>query len=100
MKIREVSAHIATLGMWLERSKLEIVRGPAAGQVLYGRELVGGIDLHLVDAASGVDRVVVRVPRRTQDGWRIGSRKLHDTREGAEAEVQREMVKNGVFCIL
>jgi hypothetical protein len=34
-------------------------------------------------------------PRRTQDGWRIGSRKLHDTREGAEAEVQREMVKNG-----
>ena len=62
-----VSAHIATLGMWLERSKLEIVRGPAAGQVLYGRELVGGIDLHLVDAASGVDRVVVRVPRRTQD---------------------------------
>jgi hypothetical protein len=34
-------------------------------------------------------------PRKTQDGWRLGSRKLHDTREGAEAEVQREMVKNG-----
>ena len=34
-------------------------------------------------------------PRKTQDGWRLGSRWLHDTREGAEAEVQREMVKNG-----
>ncbi|MBW8307761.1 MAG: hypothetical protein K0M46_13285 [Thiobacillus sp.] len=34
-------------------------------------------------------------PRKTQDGWRLGSRRLHDTREGAEAEVQREMVKNG-----
>ena len=34
-------------------------------------------------------------PRKNQDGWRLGSRKLHDTREGAEAEVQREMVKNG-----
>ncbi len=34
-------------------------------------------------------------PRRTHDGWRIGSRKLHATREGAEAEVQREMAKNG-----
>jgi hypothetical protein len=34
-------------------------------------------------------------PRKTQDGWRLGSRKLHDTREGAEAELQREMVKNG-----
>lgn len=62
-----VSARIATQGMWLEPSDLPIVRGPAAGQVLYGRELVGGIDLHLVDAASGVDRVVARVPRWTQD---------------------------------
>ncbi|MDO9220410.1 MAG: hypothetical protein Q7T90_05225 [Thiobacillus sp.] len=34
-------------------------------------------------------------PRKTQDGWRLGSRRLHDTHEGAEAEVQREMVKNG-----
>ena len=34
-------------------------------------------------------------PRKNQDGWRLGSRKLHDTREGAEAELQREMVKNG-----
>ncbi len=24
-------------------------------------------------------------PRKTQDGWRLGSRRLHDTREGAEA---------------
>jgi hypothetical protein len=34
-------------------------------------------------------------PRKTQDGWRLGSRRLHDTRESAEAELQREMVKNG-----
>jgi len=34
-------------------------------------------------------------PRKNQDGWRLGSRKLYDTREGAEAELQREMVKNG-----
>ncbi|MHB1174041.1 MAG: hypothetical protein ACYCZJ_02810 [Sulfuriferula sp.] len=34
-------------------------------------------------------------PRKNQDGWRLGSKKLHDTREDAEAEVQREMVKNG-----
>ena len=34
-------------------------------------------------------------PRKTQDGWRLGSRTLHDTREGAEAELQRAMVKNG-----
>ena len=34
-------------------------------------------------------------PRKTQDGWRLGSRQLHDTRESAEAELQREMVKNG-----
>ncbi|MEQ1591694.1 MAG: hypothetical protein ABL892_04825 [Thiobacillaceae bacterium] len=33
-------------------------------------------------------------PRKTHDGWRIGSKRLHDTRESAEAEVQREMVKN------
>ncbi|MBT9540479.1 hypothetical protein [Thiobacillus sp.] len=34
-------------------------------------------------------------PRKTQDGWRLGSKRLHATREGAEAEVQREMEKNG-----
>jgi hypothetical protein len=34
-------------------------------------------------------------PRKTQVGWRLGSKRLHDTREGAEAELQREMVKNG-----
>ena len=34
-------------------------------------------------------------PRKTQDGWRLGSRRLHDTRESAEAELQRAMAKNG-----
>lgn len=34
-------------------------------------------------------------PRKNQDGWRLGSKKLYDTREGAEAELQRAMVKNG-----
>ena len=34
-------------------------------------------------------------PRKTHDGWRLGSRRLHATREDAEAEVQREMTKNG-----
>jgi hypothetical protein len=34
-------------------------------------------------------------PRKTHDGWRLGSRRLHDTHAAAEAEVQREMVKNG-----
>jgi hypothetical protein len=34
-------------------------------------------------------------PRKTQEGWRLGSRRMHATREGAEAEVQREMEKNG-----
>lgn len=34
-------------------------------------------------------------PRKNQDGWRLGSRRLHDTREGAEAELQRAMAKNG-----
>lgn len=34
-------------------------------------------------------------PRKTQDGWRLSSRRLHDTRAGAEAELQREMTKNG-----
>ena len=34
-------------------------------------------------------------PRKNQDGWRLGSKKLYDTRAGAEAELQRQMVKNG-----
>ncbi len=34
-------------------------------------------------------------PRKNQDGWRLGSKKLYDTREGAEAELQRLMDKNG-----
>jgi hypothetical protein len=34
-------------------------------------------------------------PRKNQDGWRLGSKKLYDTRAGAEAELQRVMVKNG-----
>ena len=34
-------------------------------------------------------------PRKNQDGWRLGSKTLYDTREGAEAELQRMMVKNG-----
>jgi len=34
-------------------------------------------------------------PRKNQDGWRLGSKKLYDTRESAEAELQRVMVKNG-----
>jgi hypothetical protein len=34
-------------------------------------------------------------PRKNQDSWRIGSKKLYDTREEAEAELQRLMAKNG-----
>ncbi len=34
-------------------------------------------------------------PRKNQDGWRLGSKTLYDTRAGAEAELQRLMVKNG-----
>lgn len=34
-------------------------------------------------------------PRKNQDSWRLGSKKLYDTREGAEAELQRQMLKNG-----
>jgi hypothetical protein len=34
-------------------------------------------------------------PRKNQDGWRLGSKTLYDTRQGAEAELQRAMVKNG-----
>ena len=41
------------------------------------------------------DGVKNQFPRKTQEGWRLGSRQLHDTREGAEAELHREMDKNG-----
>jgi hypothetical protein len=34
-------------------------------------------------------------PRKNQDGWRLGSKKLYDTRGDAEAELQRLMIKNG-----
>ncbi|MBA4382471.1 MAG: hypothetical protein C0406_07895 [Sideroxydans sp.] len=34
-------------------------------------------------------------PRKNQDGWRLGSKKLYDSRDDAEAELQRVMVKNG-----
>lgn len=34
-------------------------------------------------------------PRKNQDGWRLGSKTLYDTRESAEAELQRMMDKNG-----
>ena len=34
-------------------------------------------------------------PRKNQDVWRLGSKRLYDTREGAEAELQRVMIKNG-----
>lgn len=34
-------------------------------------------------------------PRKNQDSWRLGSKKLYDTREEAEAELQRLMLKNG-----
>jgi hypothetical protein len=41
------------------------------------------------------DGVSNQSPRKTHEGWRLGSKRLHDTRESAEAELQREMVKNG-----
>jgi hypothetical protein len=34
-------------------------------------------------------------PRKNQDNWRVGSKILYDTREAAEAELQRLMAKNG-----
>ena len=34
-------------------------------------------------------------PRKNQDSWRLGSKKLYDSREEAEAELQRLMLKNG-----
>lgn len=34
-------------------------------------------------------------PRKNQDSWRLGSKVLYDTREAAELELQRMMLKNG-----
>ena len=34
-------------------------------------------------------------PRKNQECWRLGSKKLYDTREAAEAELQSLMAKNG-----
>jgi hypothetical protein len=34
-------------------------------------------------------------PRKNQNDWRLGSKKLYDTRASAEAELQRVMLKNG-----
>jgi hypothetical protein len=34
-------------------------------------------------------------PRKNQNSWRLGSKILYDTREAAEAELQRVMAKNG-----
>ena len=34
-------------------------------------------------------------PRKNQGSWRLGSKKLYDTRESAETELQRVMIKNG-----
>lgn len=34
-------------------------------------------------------------PRKNQDSWRLGSKKLYDTHEAAESELQRAMIKNG-----
>ncbi len=34
-------------------------------------------------------------PRKNQNNWRLGSKILYDSREAAEAELQRVMAKNG-----
>ena len=34
-------------------------------------------------------------PRNNQNSWRLGSKKLYDTRDEAEAELQKAMLKNG-----
>lgn len=34
-------------------------------------------------------------PRKNQDNWRLGNKMLYNTREAAEAELQRQMGKNG-----
>jgi hypothetical protein len=61
-----ITARIKTGNMWF-RSTARVVRGPVAGEVLYGRTVDDGIDLHLVAASTGVDRVVGRIPATAQD---------------------------------
>lgn len=34
-------------------------------------------------------------PRKNQDDWQLGNKKLYDTRKSAEAVLQRMMIKNG-----
>ena len=52
-----------------------------------------------LDAATGkwvwFDGEQKLSPRKNQDVWRLGSKRLYDTRAGAEAELQREMAKKG-----
>lgn len=62
-----LSARIDAEGMWVNRSNFPVVRGPVSGEVLYGRIVDGGIDLHLVRAATGADRLVARVPATAED---------------------------------
>ena len=73
---------------------------------LFTRELerpvytYGITTIHFVlDADTGkwiwFDGVQKLSPRKNQDIWRLGSKKLYDTRQGAEAELQQAMLKNG-----
>lgn len=62
-----VIARIPAAELWHEATNVPIVRGPVAGLVLYGRWSAVGIDLHLVSAGTGADRVVAPVPSSTQD---------------------------------
>ena len=61
-----ITARIESGNMWWTLTN-RVVRGPIAGEVLYGRTVGDGIDLHLVDAASGMDRVVGRIPSTAED---------------------------------
>lgn len=61
-----ISARIKTGNMWWNLTD-RVVRGPVSGEVLYGRTVANGIELHLVGAATGVDRVVGRIPPAAQD---------------------------------
>jgi hypothetical protein len=61
-----ISARINTGNMWWNLTD-RVVRGPVSGEVLYGRTVADGIELHLVAAPTGVDRVVGRIPSTAQD---------------------------------
>jgi len=64
-----ITARIKAGDMWLSRTGRPTwsIRGPVAGEVLYGRTVEDGIDLHLVRAATGVDRVVGRISSTAED---------------------------------